>query len=87
MNWIKLVFIVVGLYLIVTNLMDMIRDPSRQNIGVQSVSVAIGGGLVAYGLSYKPVTETVTAVLEAVKGTAKAAEKVVTQATQGGPRQ
>lgn len=86
MNWVKWIFIAIGLYLVVTNLIDMIRDPTRQNIGIQAVSAAVGGGLIAYGMSYKPVMETVTAVLEAVKGTVKAADKVVTQATQGGPR-
>lgn len=86
MNWIKIVFVVVGLYLVITNLIDMIRDPVKQNIGIQAVSVAIGGGIIAYGMSYKPVTEVVTTVLDAVKGTVKAADKVVTQATQGGPR-
>jgi hypothetical protein len=75
MNWVKIIFIIAGLYLVVTNLMDMLRDPSTQNIGVQAVSIAIGGGIIAYGMSYKPVTQVVTAVLDAVKGTAAAAAK------------
>lgn len=86
MNLVKTVFVLIGLYLIITNLIDMIRDMNRVNIGLQAVSVAIGGGLVAYGMSYRPVTSVVTEVLDAVKGTVKAADKVVTQATQGGPR-
>lgn len=83
----KAVFIIIGLYLVITNLIDMTRDTSKANIGVQAVSAAIGGGLIAYGMSYRPVTSIVTEVLEAVKGTAKAAERVVTDAVKpGGPK-
>ena len=63
----KIVFVTVGLYLVVTNMMDMIRDPVPSNIGVQAVSVAIGGGLLAYGFHVTPVTGLVNSIVGGVK--------------------
>ena len=78
----KIVFITIGLYLVITNMMDMIRDPVPSNIGVQAVSVAIGGGLLAYGFHVTPVTGLVNSVvggvkdvvIDALKGAAKVAK-------------
>ena len=83
----KIIFITIGLYLVITNMIDMIRDPEPANIGVQAVSVAIGGGLLAYGFHVTPVTQMVNAVvggvkdviIDALKGAAKVT-KDVTQA-------
>lgn len=63
----KIVFIGIGLYLIITNLYDMIREPSPSNIGMQSVSVAIGGGLISYGFNFTPVTSTINSVVGGLK--------------------
>ena len=76
-TFVRAVIIAAGLYLIATNLYDMVRNPVPVNIGLQTITVAIGGGLVAYGFNYKPVAvpidKIVTAVKEAVRDTGRAA--------------
>lgn len=66
-SFVRAVLIIAGLYLILTNLYDMVRNPVPVNIGLQTVSVAIGGGLVAYGFNYKPVALPVDRIVDAVK--------------------
>lgn len=37
----------------------MIRDPNRTNIGLQAVSVAIGGGIIVYAFNFVPLVKIV----------------------------
>lgn len=86
----KITFVAIGLYLVATNLYDMIREPVPSNIGVQSVSVAIGGGLIAYGFNFTPVTSAINtavggvkdAIIEALKVTTKVASTVTKEAAK-----
>lgn len=64
----KIIFIVIGLYLIVVGIMDMMRDSDNTNIGIQAVSVAIGGGLLAYGFQFTPIKSLVDSIVGGVAG-------------------
>ena len=63
----KIVFVTVGLYLVIVNMYDMINSPTPANIGMQSVSLAIGGGLLSYGFNVTPVTSTINSVVGGLK--------------------
>ena len=87
----KIVFIAIGLYLVIVNLYDMIRDPAPMNIGYQAVSVAIGGGLLSYAFNFTPITSTLDAIvggakdaiIEVLKTTASATAKLSKDAGKG----
>lgn len=61
----------------------MVRNPVPVNIGLQSVSVAIGGGLVAYGFNYKPIALPLDKIGATVKEAVSTAMRETGRAASG----
>lgn len=80
-SFVQVILVIVGLYLVVVNLYDMLRDPNRTNIGLQAISVAIGGGLIVYAFNFVPLVKIIddakSAIISSVKEVGSAVGVVV----------
>lgn len=67
-SFIQVGLVLVGLYMVVISIYDMMRDTAQANLIIQGLMIAIGGGIILYGFNVKIAKDVVKAASQAVGG-------------------